>query len=349
MSDTPGKRPRQATLAGWLIMLGSGFVVILAFDRVAGLRSIESQQSLRDFLAEPPGNELGLGVDDLSATIRALCLVAAACASAAAILGFHALKRSTSARMGLAVLAVPLLVSGILVADFMAPLVVTGAVMLWLQPSRDWFAGVQRRPDPTASPEPPEALATTVPTPDPTPSEPRAMTGFGVQQASTAPVTAPAAPGAPAATGRPAARSPRPTALSAACILTWVVCGLVIVGLALSILVLLAAPEALSEEIRRQDPGLAEDGLTISTIRAAAYLAAAVAVPWCAAAIAFAVVAFRGAAWGRVALLISAAAAGALCLATTFASPPLIVLVAANAVTVGLLLRGDVREWFVRR
>ena len=48
MAATP-QRPRQVTLAGWMIVVGSAVVVFSAFERVSGLRSIESQEAVADF------------------------------------------------------------------------------------------------------------------------------------------------------------------------------------------------------------------------------------------------------------------------------------------------------------
>ncbi len=75
MAATP-HRPRQVTLAGWMIMVGSAVVVFSAFERVSGLRSIESQEAVADFLSEPPGDGLGLSVDQVLDLIQLLSLVA---------------------------------------------------------------------------------------------------------------------------------------------------------------------------------------------------------------------------------------------------------------------------------
>ena len=85
-------RPRQVTFAGWMIMIGSAVVVLSAFERIAGLRSIESQESVLDFLSKPPGEDLGLSLDQVLDLIQLLSLIAGACAAAAGILGFWVLK-----------------------------------------------------------------------------------------------------------------------------------------------------------------------------------------------------------------------------------------------------------------
>jgi len=46
-----------------------------------------TRQSVEKFLAEPPGSDLDVGVEGVLTIIRTLAMVAAGCATAAAILG----------------------------------------------------------------------------------------------------------------------------------------------------------------------------------------------------------------------------------------------------------------------
>lgn len=347
----PPARPRQVTLAAALIMGGSAMIVGLVFERVAGLGSLETQKSIEQFLSEPPGDGLGLGAADVVTALRALAMVAGACATAAGILGFYVLRRSRSARVGLAVLALPLFVSGMAAGGFLPAVVVAATAMLWFQPSRDWFDGVVRRQaveaarsmaesTPAADPPPESPAGPPVPPPS---TEPRPVAGFG-----TAPVAyAPAATSpAPRPTGRPEGR---PARLLWACILTWTVCGLAIVVMALSVLVLLAAPDAVFDEMHRQNPDLASEGLTDSEIRSATFVLAAFVLVWGGAAVVFAVQAFRRVSWARLALLVSAAVAGVLCLLASVFNLLLALPLVACLVTVALLLQPDVRAWFRSR
>ncbi|MDQ3485576.1 MAG: hypothetical protein M3445_09260, partial [Actinomycetota bacterium] len=277
MSQATPERPHQATLAGWLIMGGSILVVLLAFQRMAELTSLESQRAVEEFLARPPGDGMGLSVNDLTSIIRALCLVSGACAAATAILGFYVLQRAKSARIALSIIAPVLLVSGMATSGFTSSLVGAATVMLWFQPTRDWFDGIERPRERPAPVQPP-------------PGQPLPMTGFG-------------APPAPRSTPAPARPSEaRPGTLVWACVLTWIFCGLGIVGMGLSALVLLAAPDLFFDELTRQNPELVEQGVTQGGIETAAYAGTAVVIPWCAAAIVFAVLAFRGIGWARTAL-----------------------------------------------
>ncbi len=69
-------------------------------------------------------------------------------------------------------------------------------------------------------------------------------------------------------------------------------------------------------------------------------------VPWCLAAAGFAIQAFRRVPWGRRALLISAAVAGAVSLVGLFASPIMVLPLSATVATVALLARPEVRAWY---
>lgn len=314
------ERPRQVTLAGWLIVVGSVLTVLSAFERMSGLHSLETQEAISDFLSQPPGDGLGLSVDGVQSLLRVLALVAGATAAAAAILGFQVLSRSRSARVALTVLALPLFVGGMAVFGFLAALVVIAVVMLWLQPAKDWFNGVT-----PARPADRSAAAPAAP----------------VRPAGPAGVRPPAAPAAPAA--RPPAA--RPSSVTAACIVTWVACGLVLGVLGMTLLVLLAAPDLVFDEVRRQDPGFGRDGLSEAEVRQAAFVGGAVAGTWCLAAIGFAVATFNGYRWGWVALVISTVAAGAASALLMLGSLVMVVPMAAAAVTMGLLLRPESRAW----
>jgi hypothetical protein len=320
MAATP-TRPRQVTLAGWMIVVGSAVVVFTAFERVSGLRSIESQETVSNFLSEPPGDGLGLSVDQVLDLIQLLSLVAGACAAAAAVLGWWVLKGSKGARLALAILAVPLLITGLATGGVVSSLVVAAAVMLWVQPARNWFDG---RPPPTLPAPPVVAPPSTTPPPE--------------AGAEPPPVAVPVFPARPV----PA----RPQAVVWACVLTWACCALVVVGLGVTVLVLLIAPDLLFEELHRQNPDLADQGLSNGEIEVASYVTAGLFVPWALVAAGFAVQAFRRVVWGRRALMVSAAVAGAVSLLGMFASTVMVLPFVAAVVTVAVLSRPEVRAWY---
>lgn len=347
--DAP--RPGQATFAAWLIIGGSVILVITAWQRISSLHTLEVQEELRRVLSEPPLSSSGLGFEGLKTTIRVMCMIAAAAATASTILGVQALKRSTSARLALTLLAPVVLIGGFATTGIFAPLVVAGVVMLWLRPTRDWFAGrpwrptaaAPRRPDPfaprseTREPEPPADVP-----PPPALDRPGPFAGsYGGPPSAPGPVGSPYPP--PAA---PAAK--RPAALTAACVLVWVSCTLVAGFMVLVSLVLAVARDDVFDELEKQQPDLDMGGLSHAELATGIFVATGVVVCWAVVAMVLAVFAFRRQAWARIALLVCTGTAGLVTLAATLASPPFVVVLAAIGVTMWLLLRADVNTYFRR-
>jgi hypothetical protein len=321
------------TVAGWLVVLGSVFVVLTVFERISSLHSLETRQSIEKFLSEPPGDGLGLDVDGMLVLIRTLAMVAAGCATAAAILGFHVLRRSRSARLALSVVAVPLFVTGLASGGFMSSVVLAATVMLWVQPARDWFDGVSRvRADPHAPTGGGPAPQTP---PAPVSPGPRAFPGFGSGHPSERPVAAPVLVTA----------LPRPAAVVWACVLTWICTGLVMAGLLLSVVILLAAPDLVFDELRRQNPDYADQGLSDAAIKGATYVVAGVGVVWSVVASVLAVLVYRRVDWARTGLVVCAAVAGGVCVIATLGNLLLLLPGLGAIAVVVLLLRPEVRVW----
>ena len=116
-----------------MIVAGSAAVVLTVFQQIAGLHSIATRETLERVLAQPPFNGIGMSVDQVLEVIRVLSMIAAACATATAILGWHVLQRSKSARVALSILAFPLFVTGIGIGGIMSTTVAVAIVLLWLQ------------------------------------------------------------------------------------------------------------------------------------------------------------------------------------------------------------------------
>jgi len=367
MSD-PGAlpRPRQVTMAAWMIMAGSALVVASVFETITGLHTLETREAVADFLRDAPADGLGLDVSGALTALRIVSMVAAACATIAAVLGFHLLKRNRGARLGVTVVAVPLFLTGTVVGGFLSSVVAASAVLLWLQPARDWFDGIRERPKPEA-PELPKLPP--APPADAPPQRPGPHIGFG-----TPPATHPSAqpsgqpPGQPS--GQPSGQPPpgqptygvppgmppgrgaadqRPKAVIWACCLTWVLAGLVLLVMATGLALLAADPGRFVDEFHRQNPDLAEQQeLTDRAIEVATYVSAGVVAVWALIAIVLAVLVFRRSGWARIVLLVSAAAAGALCVVASFGALPMVVPAAVCALTFSLLRRPEVRAWFAR-
>ncbi|WP_166134504.1 hypothetical protein [Nocardioides ochotonae] len=397
MSESSPSRPRQVTFAAWLIMGGSLFVLVSAFEQMAGVQSLDTRRAVQDFLAEPPADGLGVGVQDVLNTLRVMVLITGACATATLILGFQVLQRSRSARLALSVLAVPLFVCGLVVGGIMSSFVAAAVVMLWVQPARDWFNGKEasagtrdtrfdRLPPSSQAPTgpvqpgqpgqpnqqgyPPAAQVPPVvsaPVGEQSPGQtghepagsgdPRPWSGFGTAGTGSAgaPATYPAetrpepASYSPSASG--ARRRPAPQPVVWACVITWVMSGLVGLAMGLTALALAAAPGPLFEEMDRRDPELlSSTGMTEDDLRVVVLMVAAGIVVWCVLAALVAVFAFRRVPVGRVLLMISASCAALLCLAgTVLGSPLLVVPLVACGATMALLMRPEVTEWYAGR
>jgi hypothetical protein len=341
----PGQptRPRQVTLAASLVMAASVLLVASVFERLADLRSVENRQAVENFLSQPPGSDLGLGTESVLDLLYTVSMVAAGLATAAAILGFHVLKRNRGARVGLTILALPLFLCGLVTGGFLASVVAASVAMLWLTPSRHWFDGTTPAPA-VASPP---AERPSAPAPPPAPSPPPGPHVSPDLSQGAPPAWAPYAAGQPwLAPPRPVRR---PNSMVAACILTWVCCALAALLSVLLVAVLVADADELFAEMHRQNPELAGQGVTDATLRSATWLTAIVCLLWSLASSALAVLAFVRKRWAAIALIVSAGAVAMLCLAGSLVSPPLAVPGLLAAATAGLLLQPSVQRWLTRR
>ena len=362
-TPTGPPRPRQVTLAAWLIMLGSAFVVLTMFERIAGLHTLETQRSVEAFLSEPPGDGLGLGLQGIQDILHTLAMVAAGCAAAAAILGFQILQRSRLARVLLSVLAVPLFLAGLVSGGFLSSVVAAAVVMLWFQPSRDWFNGVTRESPPTAltSPAPPATTTGAVPPISAPPQQggpvdpvqhpasgaPPAYPGFG-----SPPDPATSAKGAEVRAllaGQSAAREPRPAAVVRAVVTTWVFATLALVMTGASIVVLATNPDLVLGELSQTNKAaLADAGISDAAFIRLVYLIGGLVMGWCLAAIVLASFVLRRISWARPALLVAASLSSSLSLLGVFNSALLVVPLIGSFATMWWLTRPEVRTWFRR-
>ena len=146
VSKPTEQRPPQVTLASGIVMFSSVVVLLTAWERVTSLRTLETQEAIDTFLAEPPFASLGLDVTGVQQLLRVTALVAAAGACATAILGWYVRKPDRSARLGLTVFAVPVFVAGIPSGGLAGAFVAAGTAMLWMVSwVSDWRWPVRRR------------------------------------------------------------------------------------------------------------------------------------------------------------------------------------------------------------
>lgn len=342
MTDQSPARPRQVALLAGAVMVGSVIVLLLTFDRMAGIGSIETQQWASDFVSKPPGDGLGLSADDVRGILRVTYLVSGATSVAAAILGGYLLRRSAGARLALTIIAPVLVVSAWATAGFAAALVGAAVVMLWLQPSRDWFAG--RTPTAPSAQTAAGSRAASSPARHPVAARPDPPALAAPERGSTSTLQAPQ-PRAPYA---PPVQA-RPQSVVTACIATLVCSAVVGVALLIGLLVLMLDRASFEREVERElASSSVYDGLDASTVMVASIVMLVLFVIWAAGAAVLAILTLRGSSVARILLVVSALAAAAASLLGVMAVVPLAITATCVAVAV-LLLRRDSSAWFAGR
>jgi hypothetical protein len=343
MSTLP--RPPQTTFLAGVVIGGGVLVVLSAFSRVSTLRTLEVQEALADEI-DGRYSSLGLDVGDLQAVVHVASMVTAGCAVAMAILAWFVLQRSRPARLGLAVLAVPLALSGFVAQprDLVAPIVVMATVMLWFQPSRDWFDGVApaRPVPPVRTPEPDRRTEAPVAPP----SYPAAPGVSGVSEAR--PV---AGFGIPAPAVAPPAPDVRPQAVLRACVLAWVAAGVIVLGGVWRAVTTILDPEPVMDQLRDVYSGMSVDvEVTTELATVVAVVSGLLVCGWGAGLAVVAWFALRRASWARITLLVGAVLTGVWSL-LAFAGGDVLMIVplAALAVTSSSLVRPEVRRWYAAR
>jgi hypothetical protein len=137
----------------------------------------------------------------------------------------------------------------------------------------------------------------------------------------------------------------RPSALLTACLLTWCCTAFAAVLLVISIVTLAHDAQPVLDEAYRQNPQLADQGLSQDDVLVMLYAVIGVVLLATAAAAAFAIVLFRGYRWAWYALLITAAVSTLFFLVGTLGSLIGLLPAAASGITFACLLRPEVRAW----
>lgn len=364
-------RPRQVTTAGVLGVVGSVLLVLSLFDAVARVRSVEMRSAVEKFLAEPPGNGLGVSVGWVLEVLHGLVLLNGALAAVTAVLAVYVVQRHHGARIGFSVAAALLLLTAPLSGGVMAMLVAFAATMLWGQPARDWFAGREpapaaassradgddaggqpfwSRPDHAAAPSGWRRPGSEAPVSDDVAGgdAPRpAAYPFGTRpDPSWAPPGVDQQPGVPAwAVGTAQDPGRRPGSVTTAAALTWVFSGLTTLVYLLVVVMLMAARQPLVDAIQA-DPQFESLPMSTDDLLAVLWVLSAVSIFWSVSAFALAVLVFRRVGWARIVLVVSAAAA---MLVSLLAFPFGLLHGLAAATTFALLLGRKSAAWFTRR
>ncbi len=326
-------RPSQVTLAGWMVIVGSVVVVLTAFEQVGSFHTLEVREDVERFLGTTTGEGLGLSTDSALFLLRLLAMVAAGCATAAGVLGWHVLRRHRPSRVALSIVAVPLFLSGIVAGGFFSSLVAASALLLWSRPARDWFDGVTRpRPEfvhPSGAREPGHWSQA------PPPAEAAPYVGFG---------TLPPPP-ADALAHRARPDQLRPDQILWACVVSWAFSSLSALALGAGLLALLIDGHSLIDEAIAQNPDLSTSGMSQGALLAGVSVVIAVMFTWAVLVVVATYFVWQGRAWARRALLISSGivvAVAALALFTSLVTLP--VLIAAGVV-MRLMLTSRAAAW----
>ncbi|PVG84388.1 hypothetical protein DDE18_01830 [Nocardioides gansuensis] len=330
MNKPTQQRPRQVTLAAGVIIAGSAFVVLSAWDSVSRMRSLETREAIERFLSEPPGSGLGIGVEAVIEMMHVAALTTAMCAAAATVLGWYALQGQRSARTALAILAVPLFLTGLVAGGFLSSVVAAACAMLWLSPAREWYAG---RPLPTAP-------ARDVPGPGPqggqSPDQPPTLPSYPSPQGGSVLTQAPVASG----TER------RPDAVRSALVITVVSATIVLLLSLLGGVTLALSAEQVLDEMYRQSPQLREQGVDRDMVRNTSIVMTVVFVLASAGAILCAVAMGARKRWGARGLMVLSVATAAFSVMGAVGSLIALAPALAAVAVIALLRRPEVRAWF---
>lgn len=352
VSTSTEQRPPQVTLASGIVMVASVVVLLSAWQRVTTLGSLETQEAVSAFLAEPPLSTVGLDVSGVTQLLRISAMVAAASACATAILGWYVRRPDRAARIGLTIFAVPVFVSGMSVGGLAGSFVAAGTVMLWLAPGREWFATGRWTPpapppDPAARDAAPDAARDAAPrrTPPPAASrEPEPQQPPAWQQR----------PGAPVSPYDQRARQhqqhqqlihARPAAMVAAFVITVVMAGGLLAMSLLWVAIAGLSPEFL-RSVLEQQPEMFDEGLSFEQVRGTVLAFAGAFIVWCVVALVLAGFAMARRDWARRGLMVIAAFSALGCLFFVLDTPLVVLPAAAGIATIVCLRRVEVRRWF---
>lgn len=341
MSSTE-TRPRQVTMAAWLVGAGSLFLVLSVVSTMGELNTVAYREDIEDFLST---RGLGLTVDSALSVARGMLFATGAAAAAALVGVVYAARRDKPARIVVSVTAVVVFLAGSVADPLLAAFVAAGATLLWSGPANDWFAGRPiRQPRPLGGQR------------SQGDAQESGATGSAAPSAGSSPFSGPPSSGpassSPASTGtfsppvagRGRRRGQAPQEVLTAALVTATVSAAVVLGMVFDTARYLTNPETLTETYA--ESGMSDRGISEDMWTAALVVGALLLIGWALAAIGLALMTVRGHSWARILLIVSAATAGLMTLVVGFGQPLALIVAAACAATVWLLLRPRTHRWF---
>lgn len=347
-------RPRQVTTATAFVIGGSLMLLLLVFDSLMRLNSLETRDEIIKVLGSPTGKGLGLSVEQALVGMRVGLSIAAVAAAAATVLGIFVLQRHRGALIGLSIAAVPLLLTAPFSGGFLGALVPAATAALWTRAGRDWFAGrapveperLRRTPSDTSGQppsEPPTPVWTSTTPERPTPHLPAQGSSSGYPAPTQGFGQAPAAGWpAPQQHPAPAVADRMPMQVRLACWLTWVGSAVALFSFGAVAVVLLTDTTRIVDTVVAQptwDPKLAPREMVVPAL----WTGLAIMICWALAAIVLAFLTWRRHDWARYLLAVSA---GIALLLSFLAFPAGLVHGLACAVSLGALFSVPARAWF---
>ncbi len=154
-STAPARRPREVTIAGIQIVLGSAMVLVVAFNGMAQLRSSEMREVLSEVLRSEQAASLNLTMESARTLVKYSLLVSGAAAAVALVLGIFVMRRDRSSRWALTImggLIALFSLAGGPAAWLLTMYVAAAVLLLWTKAARAWFAPATAEPTAMSGP-----------------------------------------------------------------------------------------------------------------------------------------------------------------------------------------------------
>ena len=337
MSSDSAVRPPLVTFVGSAAIAGSVLSLFTAFSTISQLHTLTFRRSLEERLGERLTNT-GFGVDELVVMVRVVTIIGALAAIPVIVWSYELMRRNPKSLRWLSGFAAVMAVAGILADEVWSLMVGVVVSMAWWAPSRAWLSG-ETNPSRDASGSTARMDAWTAGESQATDS-PIGRSGAAVSVAAQPRVTTDGQVGVE-----------RPSQVRTVALLTWGFGGLAIVAVIFEAVLFVRAAEAtLAQAAQDADSNAILSNVGVPPLDV--YLAVGLVffaglIMWALAAMAVAWVMLRGHEWARIVLLISAGlATGVAAFAVLGSRVEAIPILIACAVSVQLLMRGDVRRWF---